>query len=161
LDPIVERISGDILRLLPGVVRDLFGTQIRAVIEPMLQTIKRKIDTVRDVTTALPFTVVYHDPPDRQPDPVPPPVPPTPPNPFPPTGQTRIMVQGLGIDVTLTSATATCSSPPGTPFALHAQQGGWSLDVTIAGWQGFPSPPRLITYPVIPGGADPLVVVNG
>ena len=74
LDPLVGSISGAVLRLLPSLVRDNLGTQIRGVIEPMLESLKNRINDVRNVTTRSYFTVLYHDPPDpsRQPPPPPP-----------------------------------------------------------------------------------------
>jgi hypothetical protein len=69
LDPLVRKVSDGVMRLLPGLVRDSFGTQIRQVINPMISSIKKNIDDVRDVVTRSYFPVIFHDPPEPKPAP--------------------------------------------------------------------------------------------
>jgi hypothetical protein len=153
LDPLVDRLAGDVLRLLPQMIRDLFGAQIRSIINPMLQEFKRRIAAVRDVSTAVHFAVVFHTrPPDPNPSPSPTPTP-TP----APGGPARIQVRTGGLTLLHTFTRTTCSGGVlNPPFRMHAEQDGWKLDVTIGAWQGFGP-----TYEWPREVSDPRVEING
>jgi hypothetical protein len=60
LDGIIDRVAGNLLKLVPGIIRDNFGAQIRAVVDPMINRVKAKIGTLQDIELGDVLAVSYH-----------------------------------------------------------------------------------------------------
>jgi hypothetical protein len=150
LDRLVHKLSDSLLRTIPGDLRTMLDPPIRAVINPLLNSITNRILTVRNVSTPRYFTVIYHDPPD-EPEPGPEP-------PVPPPGLVRVYLATVpGTPLVAQFTQASCAGGTGgTPFTMNARSGDARLHLSIGAWAGYGR-----TYTWSPGAADPVVTETG
>ena len=72
LDKLIHAVTDGLMRLLPGLVRDALGPQILSVVTPLVESLTKNIDKVRDVQADAFLPVSYHQP-KEPPKPPPPP----------------------------------------------------------------------------------------
>ena len=72
LDKLIHAVTDGLMRLLPGLVRDALGPQILSVVTPLVESLTKNIDKVRDVQADVFLPVSYHQPKEPPKPPAPP-----------------------------------------------------------------------------------------
>jgi hypothetical protein len=69
VDALRERLTSALVLSMPQFLRDLIGSQVRAVLAPMIDRLTKRLSTLQDLQVATTLRVAYHTPnPQTPPD---------------------------------------------------------------------------------------------
>jgi hypothetical protein len=71
LEQLIDRVAGNLFKLVPGAIRDHLGGQIRGFVDPMINKVKANVGRLKDIDLEETLLVTYHKPKEPKKKPAP------------------------------------------------------------------------------------------